>query len=91
MNCDGQRIRDSVRVPAIEQWRPQPAPVILFTGLSGSGKTTLCRAVADFLIERFSLVSVLDGDDLRQTLCADLGFSREDRKENLRRIGVVRT
>ena len=61
--------------------------VVLLTGLSGSGKTTLCREVARRLTDQQRLVAILDGDDLRRTVCADLGFSREDREENLRRIG----
>ncbi len=64
-----------------------PAAVILLTGLSGSGKTTLCDALAYQLHSQGWLVAVLDGDVLRQTVCADLGFSRNDRQEHLRRIG----
>ncbi len=57
-----------------------------FTGLSGAGKTTLCRAVADFLRAEGFPVAVLDGDEVRQTICAGLGYSRDDREENVRRI-----
>ena len=57
-----------------------------FTGLSGAGKTTLCTAVADFLRAEGFPVAVLDGDEMRQTICAGLGYSREDREENIRRI-----
>ena len=66
-----------------------PSPVILLTGLSGAGKTTLCRALACQLRDRHWLVAVIDGDDLRRTVCADLGFKRKDREENLRRIGQI--
>jgi adenylylsulfate kinase len=60
-----------------------------FTGLSGSGKSTLARAVEEELYARGVLVYVLDGDNVRHGLCADLGFSAEDRVENIRRIGEV--
>src|SRR5579862_1467911 len=57
-----------------------------FTGLSGAGKTTLCRAVADYLSSEGFPIAVLDGDEIRQTISAGLGYSREDREENIRRI-----
>lgn len=60
-----------------------------FTGLSGSGKSTICTAVEWRLIERGVLAYVLDGDNVRGGLCADLGFAPEDRRENIRRISEV--
>ena len=60
-----------------------------FTGLSGAGKTTLSAAVADVIRERGQLVEVLDGDVVRTNLSKGLGFSREDRDTNIRRIGFV--
>ncbi len=63
--------------------------VVWFTGLSGAGKSTLCRALAYRLREQGNFVMVLDGDDLRRNLHADLGFSRADREENVRRIAVL--
>jgi adenylylsulfate kinase len=65
------------------------AVTLWFTGLSGSGKSTLARAVELQLIERGVLAYVLDGDNVRHGLCADLGFSAEDRVENIRRVGEV--
>jgi bifunctional enzyme CysN/CysC len=62
---------------------------VLFTGLSGSGKSTLAAAVEEQLVKRGQPAFMLDGDNLRHTLCSDLGFSREDRAENLRRAGDV--
>jgi adenylylsulfate kinase len=62
---------------------------IWFTGLSGSGKTTISAEVARILHERGLKVEVLDGDIVRQNLTRDLGFSRADRDENIRRIGFV--
>ncbi|MDY0004753.1 MAG: adenylyl-sulfate kinase [Polyangia bacterium] len=58
-----------------------------FTGLSGSGKTTVSTRVAEILRQRGQLVELLDGDVVRQNLTAKLGFSKEDRDENIRRIG----
>lgn len=60
--------------------------VLWFTGLSGSGKSTLAHAVEEELYKSGYRTFVLDGDNIRQGLCRDLGFSIEDRKENIRRI-----
>lgn len=59
------------------------------TGLPAAGKTTLARALADALKASGRPVFVLDGDELRQGLCADLGLSDADRSENIRRAGEV--
>jgi len=59
------------------------------TGLSGSGKSTVGRLAAGVLRDQGHRVEVLDGDDVRQNLCAGLGFSREDRDVNVRRIAWV--
>jgi len=63
--------------------------VIWLTGLSGAGKTTLAEAVAARLRERGARVEVLDGDTVREHLSKGLGFSREDRDTNIRRIAFV--
>ena len=63
--------------------------VLWFTGLSGSGKSTLAMAVEQELFQRGYNVYVLDGDNVRQGLNSNLGFSPEDRAENIRRIGEV--
>lgn len=60
-----------------------------FTGLSGSGKTTLSRAAAQILQDQGRRLLILDGDQLREGLCSDLGFSQADRRENIRRAGEV--
>jgi len=60
-----------------------------FTGLSGAGKSTLGAAVSAELRDRGIPVEVLDGDEVRQNLSKGLGFSREDRDANIRRIGYV--
>jgi adenylylsulfate kinase len=60
-----------------------------FTGLSGSGKTTLARTVESVLRERELKVEVLDGDVVRTNLSKGLGFSKEDRDTNIKRIGFV--
>ena len=61
--------------------------VLWFTGLSGSGKSTLAHALEAHLYLLGMKSFVLDGDNIRHGLCADLGFSEQDRKENIRRIG----
>lgn len=60
-----------------------------FTGLSGAGKTTLAHELSNVLKQHDVLCCTLDGDDLRRTLNADLGFSEEDRTENTRRVAEV--
>lgn len=72
-----------------EQLLRQKAVVIWFTGLSGSGKSTLALAVEEELYRRGHLCYVLDGDNIRHGLNKNLGFSPEDREENIRRIGEV--
>ncbi len=62
---------------------------VWFTGLSGSGKTTVARQVLDVLQSRHILSERLDGDVVRQTLCRDLGFSKEDRDKNIERVTFV--
>jgi adenylylsulfate kinase len=61
--------------------------VLWFTGLSASGKSTLAHAVEERLHALGCNTFVLDGDNVRHGLCSDLGFSLDDRQENLRRIG----
>lgn len=63
--------------------------VLWLTGLSGSGKSTLAVALESLLFRRGIASMILDGDNLRHGLCADLGFSLEDRAENIRRAGEV--
>jgi adenylylsulfate kinase len=63
--------------------------IIWFTGLSGSGKTTIANELEDILHLKGISTFILDGDNIRQGLNNDLGFSQEDRKENIRRIGEV--
>ncbi|MGA1796240.1 MAG: adenylyl-sulfate kinase [bacterium] len=67
----------------------QKGVVIWFTGLSGSGKSTLAHALEERLFESGHLSFVLDGDNVRHGLNRNLGFSPEDREENIRRIGEV--
>ena len=61
--------------------------ILWFTGLSGAGKSTLAHAVEDTLHKMGCRTFVLDGDNVRHGLCGDLGFSAEDRIENIRRVG----
>lgn len=63
--------------------------VIWFTGLSGSGKSTLAQSIKPHLERTGKKVKILDGDEIRKNLTSDLGFSREDRAENIKRISYV--
>jgi len=63
--------------------------VVWFSGLSGAGKTTLCHSAAERLRLLNCHVQILDGDEMRKELCADLSFSNDDRIENVRRIACV--
>jgi adenylylsulfate kinase len=67
----------------------QKGVVIWFTGLPSSGKSTIAHAVEEELYTRGHLSYVLDGDNIRHGLNKNLGFSPEDREENIRRIGEV--
>lgn len=66
-----------------------PGLVVWFTGLSSAGKSTIAHAVRKELAASGLRVELLDGDEIRTNLCRGLGFSREDRDENVRRIGYV--
>ena len=74
---------------ARRQRRGHSPAVLWFTGLSGSGKSTLVRHLEKALFERQIEAFVLDGDNVRTGLCSDLGFSAEDRRENIRRSAQV--
>ncbi len=63
--------------------------ILWFTGLSGSGKSTIAHRVEEILYERGIRTYVLDGDNIRLGLNKNLGFSKEDREENIRRISEV--
>lgn len=63
--------------------------IFQMTGLSGAGKTTIAQNVKAKLIKKGYAIEVLDGDVFRKNLCPDLGFSKQDRNENIRRIGFV--
>ncbi len=63
--------------------------IVWFTGLSGSGKSTIAHAVEESLHASGCRTFVFDGDNVRHGLCCDLGFSKEERAENIRRIGEM--
>jgi len=72
-----------------QQQNAHKSAALWFTGLSGAGKSTLAHAVEEKLYALGCRTYVLDGDNVRHGLCKDLGFSVEDRTENIRRIGEV--
>jgi len=63
--------------------------IIWLTGLSGAGKSTLAEGVAERMRSEGFSPLLIDGDGLREELCRDLGFSDEDRAENIRRAGAI--
>ncbi|MCL9777092.1 adenylyl-sulfate kinase [Vibrio methylphosphonaticus] len=68
----------------------QQKPVVLwFTGLSGAGKSTVAGALETELLRLGHHTYLLDGDNVRHGLCRDLGFSQQDRRENIRRVGEL--
>lgn len=75
--------------PAIERPRYEQGFTLWFTGLSGSGKSTLTQKLAPILRSHGRSVQILDGDEVRQNLSKGLGFSKEDRDTNIKRIGYV--
>lgn len=72
-----------------EQMNGHRAAIGWFTGLSGAGKSTIAHAVEEQLHQQGCRTYVLDGDNVRHGLCGDLGFSIEDRHENIRRTGEM--
>ncbi|MCY7946110.1 adenylyl-sulfate kinase [Bacillus atrophaeus] len=79
----------SITKEEYQQKNKHQSSILWLTGLSGSGKSTIANAAARELFEQGYQVVVLDGDNIRHGLNNDLGFSDEDRKENIRRIGEV--
>ena len=63
--------------------------IIQFCGLSGSGKTTLARKTKEYFDTRNVDIEIIDGDEYRRFLCSDLGFTKEDRNTNIRRLAFV--
>lgn len=63
--------------------------VLWFTGLSGSGKSTISEELEKYLKKQGKKVQILDGDIVRENLCKDLGFSEEDRRENIKRVSFL--
>lgn len=72
-----------------EKMNGHKSAILWFTGLSNSGKSTVAHATEEQLHTLGCRTFVFDGDNVRHGLCADLGFSREDRDENIRRIGEM--
>ena len=72
-----------------EQLNGHRGAIVWFTGLSGAGKSTLAGALEEALYRQGVRTYLLDGDNVRHGLCADLGFSLAERQENIRRVGEV--
>lgn len=72
-----------------QQQNGHQSAILWFTGLSGSGKSTIADALEQSLHQRGVRTYLLDGDNVRHGLCGDLGFSDNDRQENIRRVGEV--
>tara|TARA_R100000008_G_C3584505_1_gene171174 strand:- start:32 stop:763 length:732 start_codon:yes stop_codon:yes gene_type:complete len=70
-------------------WGKTKGLYIQMTGMSGAGKTTLARSIEKKLKERGIKIEIIDGDEYRENLCKDLGFSRDDREENIKRLSFV--
>lgn len=83
------RVAHSVATTERERQNGHLGGVLWFTGLSGAGKSTLAFALEKELFVRGYQVYVLDGDNIRHGLNADLGFTHDDRTENIRRVGEV--
>ena len=78
-----ERVWDKIR------WGKTKGLAIQMTGMSGAGKSTLTKLVSQHLKKKGLLVEIIDGDEYRANLCSDLGFSKEDRNTNIRRLGFV--
>ncbi|MEK9670889.1 MAG: adenylyl-sulfate kinase [Rhodospirillaceae bacterium] len=83
------RVAHRVTTDEREQRNGHRGGILWFTGLSASGKSTLATHLEEILHKADMQVFVLDGDNVRHGLCADLGFSPADRTENIRRIGEL--
>ena len=70
-------------------WGKSKGLLIQMTGMSGAGKTTLANKIGKKLARRGLQVEIIDGDEYREELCEDLGFSEQDRKENIKRLAFV--
>lgn len=89
MNTKTDPQTKNVSLEQRERRLEQKGTIIWFTGLSGAGKTTLSCLLEKKLFDENFMVYVLDGDQVRLGLNKDLGYSSEDRRENIRRIGEV--
>jgi len=93
MSADAQKnlyeYKSSVTAGDRERILKQRGCVLWFTGLSGSGKSTLAHALERRLVQEGHAAFVLDGDNIRRRINLDLGFSDEDRSENIRRVAEV--
>jgi len=89
MSTEGNIVVDPMSQAARERILKQKGVTVWFTGLSGSGKSTTAFTLERLLVEKGLFTRVLDGDVVRHGMNSDLGFSAQDRSENIRRIGEV--
>ena len=73
----------------LTQQKVKRMPLFQMTGLSGAGKSSIANLLKERLLAMNLKVEIIDGDEFRKILCADLGFSKEDRIENIKRLGFV--
>ncbi len=86
---DARQSAEKIKARQREERNGHLGMILWLTGLSGAGKTTIATELERQLFEAGRHTYLLDGDILRRGLCKDLGFSAEDRRENIRRVGEV--
>lgn len=89
MICEVERIGQKSVIVEFGTDETQQGLTVWFTGLSGAGKTTICKSVHAELLARGYRVEMLDADVVRKHFWPELGFSKADRDENIRRIGLM--
>lgn len=91
VDVGGNVATQDLHINRVQRWSLLGARggTVWFTGLPGAGKTTIASALELRLLEQGRSAYLLDGDNLRQGICSDLGFSRADRDRNVKRVGEI--